>query len=259
MLNFFLAPFVFMVCVSLYRGASSPVPGSGGEWTLSHYRAILSGTHVHFLRHLWNSTVVCAMASLGTTVVAALAAYAFTRFRFASRDGLLFLTLAVSMFPPICLAGYLFRMMTALGWINTYRALIFPYIAWTLPVSVWILTSYFSRIPRDLDRAALVDGLPPLGVLLKVIVPVARPALGSVFLIAFITAFNEFLLALMLTTDHDARTVPVGIALFQGMHGQIPWGTVSAASVLTTFPVIAAALIYQKNILTGLTRGALKE
>jgi multiple sugar transport system permease protein len=154
--------------------------------------------------------------------------------------------------------GYLFKLMTALGWINTYPALIFPYVAWTLPLSLWILVSYFSRIPRDLDRAGLIDGCSRLQILFKIIFPVAAPGIFATLLLAFIFAFNEFLFALMLTTDRAARTIPVGIALFEGLHGQIPWGEIMAAATLATLPVVALALIFQRRIIQGLTRGAVK-
>jgi multiple sugar transport system permease protein len=113
-------------------------------------------------------------------------------------------------------------------------------------------------VPKDLDRAALIDGCSSLAVLRKVIFPVAAPGIFSTALLAFIFAFNEFLFALMLSTDQAARTVPVGIALFEGLHGEIPWGVVMAASILTTVPVVLLALVFQRRIIEGLTRGAVK-
>ena len=148
--------------------------------------------------------------------------------------------------------------MGTLGLINTYAALVLPYTAWILPLSLWILTSYFAQVPADLDRAAVVDGCTRLAALRKVVLPVAAPGIFSTALLAFIFAFNEFLFALMLTTDHAARTVPVGIALFEGLHGQIPWGVVMAASTLTTIPVVLLTLFFQRRIVEGLTRGAVK-
>jgi multiple sugar transport system permease protein len=148
--------------------------------------------------------------------------------------------------------------MTKLAWINTYQALLFPYVAWILPLSLWILVSYFSQIPRELDKAALVDGCTYWQILRKIVLPVAAPGVLSVFLLSFIFAFNEFMFALMLTTDYKARTIPVGIALFQGLHGQTPWGNIMAASVVTTLPVVILTLIFQRRIIGGLTRGAVK-
>ena len=166
--------------------------------------------------------------------------------------------LALSMFPEISLVSYLFAIMSGLGWINTLQALIFPYVAWTLPLSLWILVSYFSQIPEDLDKAGLIDGCSRLRILIKIIFPVAAPGVFSTGLLAFIVAFNEFLFALMLTTDYTARTVPVGIALFQGLHGETPWGEIMAAATVTTVPVVLITLIFQRRIIHGLTRGAIK-
>jgi multiple sugar transport system permease protein len=191
--------------------------------------------------------------------LAAPAAYAITRLELPGRMSFLFLVLAVSMFPPVSLVSYLFRMMSALGWINTYAALVLPYTAWVLPLSLWILVSHFSRIPRDLDRAALLDGCGRLAALRKVMVPVAAPGILSTAILAFIFAFNEFLFALLLTTGRNARTIPVGIALFEGLHGEIPWGTIMAAATLAVVPVVLLVLAFQRGIVSGLTRGAVRE
>ncbi|MFQ5905311.1 MAG: carbohydrate ABC transporter permease, partial [bacterium] len=150
------------------------------------------------------------------------------------------------------------KLMSRLSWINTYQGLILPYVAWTLPLSLWILVSYFAQMPRELDKAALVDGCTRWQILRRVVFPVAAPGLLSTGLLAFIFAFNEFMFALMLTTDHHARTIPVGIALFQGLHGEIPWGNIMAASTLTTIPVVILTVMFQRHIIQGLTRGAVK-
>jgi multiple sugar transport system permease protein len=118
--------------------------------------------------------------------------------------------------------------------------------------------SYFSQIPEDLDKAGLMDGCSRLRILIKIIFPVAAPGVFSAGLLAFVVAFNEFLFALMLTTDYTARTVPVGIALFQGLHGETPWGEIMAAATITTIPVVIITLVFQRRIIHGLTRGAIK-
>ncbi|MGA7877293.1 MAG: carbohydrate ABC transporter permease, partial [Desulfoferrobacter sp.] len=151
-----------------------------------------------------------------------------------------------------------FKVMAELGWVNTYAALILPYIAWTLPLSLWILVSYFNQIPQDLDKAGLIDGCSRWQILRTIILPVAAPGIFSTILLAFIFAFNEFMFALMLTTDYHARTIPVGIALFQGLHGQTPWGNIMAAATLSTLPLVILTLVFQRRIIQGLTRGALK-
>jgi multiple sugar transport system permease protein len=163
------------------------------------------------------------------------------------------------MFPQVSLISYLFKFMSSLGWINTFQGLIFPYVAWSMPLSLWILVSYFGQIPRDLDWAARIDGASRLQTLIRIILPVAAPGVFSTTLLVFIFAFNEFLFALMLTVDYNSRTVPVGIALFEGIHGQIPWGQIMAAATLTTIPVVILTLVFQRRIVQGLTRGAVKQ
>ncbi len=254
-----IGPIVFMALTAVSRRPDFLSPGAGLEFTAAHFLEVLRTKSLHFLEYFRNSLVVSAVSAALSVSVAAPAAYAITRLEVPGRTAVLFSALAVSMFPQVSLVGYLFRLMTSLGWINTYAALVLPYTAWILPLSLWILTSYFSSVPRDLDRAALIDGCGPLEALRKVIVPVAAPGIFSTALLAFIFAFNELLFALMLTTDHHARTIPVGVALFEGLHGEIPWGAVMAAATLSTAPVVALTLLFQRRIIQGLTRGAVKE
>lgn len=256
--SFCLAPVVYMALTAVSGRPDFLAPGVEFAPTLAHFRDLLATESLHFPAYLRNSLFASGASALLCVAVASPAAYALTRFALPGRMTLLFLVLAVSMFPQISLVGYLFRIMGDLGWINTLQALILPYTAWILPLSLWILTSYFAQVPRDLDRAASVDGCGRLGTLRRVILPVAAPGIFSTGLLAFIFAFNEFLFALLLTTDHHARTVPVGIALFQGLHGEIPWGTVMAAATLSTLPVVVLTLLFQRRIIQGLTRGAVK-
>lgn len=256
---FCLAPFLYMLLVSLARRPDFLSPGTAFEFTLENYRRVLAaGTHP-FLRYLFNSLFVSLVSAAAAVLIAASAAYALTRLRLPGRGAVLVSVLAVSLLPQVSLVGFLFILMSRLGWINTYPALIFPYIAWLLPLALWITVSYFARLPRALDRAALVDGCSHRQVLTRVIFPVAVPGLFSVFLLGFILAFNEFLFALMLTTDYHARTAPIGIALFQGLHGRIPWGTIMAASTVSILSVILLTVIFQRKITEGLTLGAVKE
>lgn len=255
---FCLAPVVYMALTAASGRPDFLAPGVEFSPTLAHFRELLATESLHFPAYLRNSLVASSASALLCVAVASPAAYALTRFALPGRMTILFLVLAVSMFPQISLVGYLFKVMGGLGWINTLPALILPYTAWILPLSLWILTSYFALVPEDLDRAARVDGCGRLGTLRRVILPVAAPGIFSTGLLAFIFAFNEFLFALLLSTDHHARTVPVGIALFQGLHGEIPWGTVMAAATLSTVPVVVLALLFQRRIIQGLTRGAVK-
>jgi multiple sugar transport system permease protein len=253
---FLLAPVVFMALTAFSR--QHDFLGKNYTPTLHHFKEILSTPSLHFGRYCINSIVISLASAAVSTLIASGGAYVVTRFPFRGRNFVLIAILSLSMFPQICIAGYLFRIIAMAGLINTWIGLMIPYIAWIMPLSFWILVSYFTQIPRELDRAAFIDGCSPLRTLLTIVFPLAAPGLFSTMLLAFIFAFNEFMFALMLTTDHVARTVPVGIALFQGLHGEIPWGTIMAASVISTLPVIGMALIFQRHIMQGLTRGAIK-
>jgi multiple sugar transport system permease protein len=257
-IGFSLTPFFYMLLMSV---SSNPYFLSGQatfDLTLDHYRSVLTVKSLHFVDYLINSLAVSGLSALSSILIAGMAAYSITRMDWPGKTLVLLFVLATSMFPQISLVSYLFKLMGRLDWINTYQALVLPYIAWTLPLSLWILVSYFAQLPRDLDKAALIDGCSRGQALRKVIFPVAAPGLFSATLLAFIFAFNEFLFALMLTTDHRARTVPVGIALFQGLHGETPWGEIMAASTVSVVPLIVLILVFQRNIMQGLTRGAIK-
>jgi multiple sugar transport system permease protein len=258
-LLFSLSPFAYMVLTGLSRRPDFLQPGQSLELTTEHYHTVLTTDSLHFLAYVRNSLVVSTGSAIIAVSAASLAAYALTRLSLPGKALFMLGTLAVSLFPPVSLVSYLFKFMAAAGWINTPQALMLPYVAWTLPLSLWILVSYFSQVPIDLDRAALVDGCTRFQILRKIILPVALPGVVSTALLAFIFAFNEFLFALMLTTDYQARTLPVGIALFEGLYGQIPWGEIMAAATLATIPVVILALLFQRHIIQGLTRGAVKE
>ena len=258
MLIFSLAPFIYMIVTSLSENPYFLSTTSSFTFTLSNYQDVVTAPSLHFLDYLRNSLIVSAASAVITILIACLAAYSLTRLQIPGKLFILFFVLAVSMFPQISLISYLFKVMAGLGWVNTYAALILPYIAWTLPLSLWILVSYFTQIPQDLDMAGLIDGCSRWQILRKIILPVAAPGIFSTSLLAFMFAFNEFMFALMLTTDYHARTIPVGIALFQGLHGQTPWGNIMAASTLSTLPLVMLTLIFQRRIIQGLTQGALK-
>lgn len=251
-----LGPLVYVLYVSLLSPALSPQAGS--TLSLEHYRTVLTGPALHFPRQLLNSVVVAFISAAGSVMLASLAAYAITRLPLPGRMTILMAVLVAAMFPQIGIVGYLFRMMSALGLINTYPALCLPYVSWTLPISLWILVGYFAKMPRDLDDAARLDGCSHWQTLWKIILPMARPGILSVFLLAFIYAFNEFMFALMLTSDYRARTVSVAIAVFQGAHGQMPWGDITAAAVVTTLPVVLLTILFQRHVVRGLTQGAIK-
>jgi len=255
---FCLLPFAWMVAVSFSKTPDFLVRGDYG-FTIKNYLDILRLENLHFLDYLRNSLLVSGIVAVSSATIGALAAYAVSRLNFPGKIVIVLSVLALSMFPQISVVGYLYKFMSNIGWINTYNALIFPYIAFSLPLAFWILLSYFSQIPRRIDEAALVDGANRFQTLFRVILPITLPGFLSAILLLFMFSFNEFLFALMLTTDFRARTVPVGIALFQGLHGELPWGYIMAASAISSVPVILIALFFQRRIVQGLTRGAVKE
>jgi multiple sugar transport system permease protein len=214
LLGFCLLPFGWMLLVSFSRQPDFLLPGVAFAPTLNNFSDVLSDESLHLLAYLRNSLLVSAVAAVTATAVAGLSAYAVTRLRFRGRILIPLGVLAFSMFPQISIVGYLFKLMTGLDWINTYAALVFPYTTLGLPLALWIMLSYFAQIPTDLDQAALVDGASRLQILFRIIFPLAAPGALSTALLVFIYSFNEFLFALMLTTDYNARTIPVGIALF---------------------------------------------
>jgi multiple sugar transport system permease protein len=258
MVVFSLAPFAWMILVSLSRRPDFLAEGVAFAATIGNYADVLSIRSLHFLEYLRNSLVVGITVAASCGLVAAMAAYAVSRLEFRGRTAASLAILAFSMFPQISLVGYLYKLMRSTGLLNTYPALILPYLAWTIPVGFWVLLSYMMQIPRDLDEAALVDGAGRFTIFRRVILPISLPGLLSAMLLVFIAAFNEFLFALMLTTDHHARTIPVGIALFEGLHGELPWGYIMAASTIASLPLVVLAAVFQKHVIQDATRGALK-
>ncbi len=256
LLGFVLLPFGWMAAVALHRSPDFLLRPGG--LTLGNFVDILRQQNLHFPDYLRNSAVVSGIAALVSASLGALAAYAVGRMRPPGRVGLVFGVLALSMFPQVSIVGYLYRAASSLGWLNTYPALVLPYIAWSMPLALWIMLSYFGQIPEELDRAALVDGAGRFQIFFRVVMPLALPGFLATVLLLFMFSFNEFLFALMLTVDYRAQTVPVGIALFQGLHGEVPWGHIMAASCVSCLPVVLIALFLQRYIVQGLAGGAVK-
>ncbi len=255
---FCIAPFVWMVIVSLNKHPDFLSNNVPFVLTINNYIQVLTTKSVHLLSYLRNSIIISFAAAFFATFFASLSAYSITRLKFPGRIFIPLALLGFSMFPQISIVGYLFKMMTDFNWINTYYALIFPYITLGLPLALWIMLSHFSQLSKELDEAALVDGASRFQILRKIIFPIALPGAFSTFMLIFIYSFNEFLFALMFTIDYKARTIPVGIALFEGLYGQIPWGYIMAAAVVAIIPVIILIALFQKYIIQGLTEGAVK-
>lgn len=259
-LFYILFPFYWMIVNSLKPAAelfATPLSYWPRQPTLENYRAVLADGS--FVRSIINSIVVAGGATVLSLALSSMAAYALARYHFAGKQTTLYTILGMSTFPQIAVLGGLFTLARALGIYNTYWALILSYMIFTLPFCVWVLKSFIKEIPYTLDEAATIDGASSWQLLWKVIIPLAGPGLVATGLLSFINAWNEFLFALTLTADNQARTVPVAVALFSGQsEHELPWGKITAASTVVTVPVVLLALMFQKRIVEGLTSGAVK-
>lgn len=227
--------------------------------TLANFRGAL-GTSV-FQHALLNSTIVAGAVTLISLAIGSLAAYALGRFRFRGKSAVLYLMLSMTIFPQIAILGALYTMITNFHLYDTLGALILTYMIFTLPFTIWVLTSFMRGLPGDLEEAAYVDGATPLQVFYKVLLPLIAPGLVTTGLLAFIAAWNEYLYALSFIQTPAHYTVPLAITNFVGKTGssfQVPWGQIMAATVIVTLPLITATLILQRRILAGLTAGAVK-
>ncbi|MFM8882555.1 MAG: carbohydrate ABC transporter permease [Betaproteobacteria bacterium] len=237
----------------LFSSALMPTQAS-----LENYRALFSGGQ-SFGRHLINSIMVASLTVTGSLVLSLGAAYALGRVNFAGKSLLLMTILAVSMFPQVAVLSGMFELMQMLGLYNRAVGLVVPYAVFTLPFTVWILTTFMRELPLELEEAAIMDGCGPLRIIMKVFMPLLWPAMASTGLLAFIGAWNEFLFALSFMIGDDQRTVPVGISMIAGNSSfEIPWGTIMAASIIVTLPLLALVLVFQQRIVSGLTAGAIK-
>ncbi len=223
--------------------------------TLMNYTRVFVDQPI--LLFMWNSVVVASLSTLLCIFVSALAAYAIVRLRIPGRNIVLSLLLAVSMFPLISLMVPLFQTMRTLGWLNTYPALIFPYAVLSMPVCTLVMASFFQDIPADLENAAMIDGCSRLGALWHVVVPLAAPGVFTAAILAFVNAWDEFLLALTLSSRVASRTLPVGITLYQGEFA-FPWPIISAALVVAIVPICVLIAIFQERVVSGLTAGGVK-
>jgi len=212
-----------------------------------------------FGRNILNSVFVAVSTVALSLALALAAAYAVGRVQFRGRRLLLFVILGVSMFPQIAVLSGMFELISALGLYNNLLALSFSYLIFTLPFTVWVLTTFMRELPKELEEAAIVDGATPLTIVTRVFLPLMGPAIVTTGLLAFIAAWNEFLFALTFTLSSDMRTVPVAIALISGASShELPWGNIMAASVIVTVPLIVLVLVFQRRIVSGLTAGAIK-
>jgi trehalose/maltose transport system permease protein len=257
---FCLFPFYFAIVTSLKSGtelfSTALIPAAP---SFKNYISLFTVAEQPFARHILNSLMVSFMVVAVSLFLGVTAAYALGRIRFRGRGLLLLTVLAVSMFPQVAVLSGMFELMQAIGFYNHWWGLTLPYMIFTLPFTVWVLTTFVRDLPKELEEAAIMDGCTPWGIITKVFLPVMWPALVTTGLLAFIAAWNEFMFALTFVLDNSQRTVPVSISLISGADKyEIPWGKIMAASVLVTLPLIALVLVFQRKIVGGLTSGAVK-
>jgi len=254
-----LAPFYWMV-VSAFRrpndqGQNTLIPQ---PFSMENFKAVFS-PGVGFGRSLVNSVVVAGTTTILTLIFGTFAAYTIARMEFRGRSLVAAIIIAMSMFPGIALIVPLLKLFTDIGWINTYQAMIVPSLSFALPLAVWTLATFFRQMPKELEEAAMMDGLTRGQAFRLIIIPLAAPGMFTTAIITFIAAWNEFIIALSMVNEKSMQTATVAISRFTGITNfDTPFGTQMAAGVIVTVPLVIVVLIFQRRIVAGLTAGGVK-
>ncbi len=254
-----LAPFYWMV-VSSFRRTSDIFDNSliPSPFSWESYSGAFEPSN-HFTRALLNSVIVAGTTTVLVLVIGTFAAYALARLDFRFKNVTLAIIIATSMFPGIAMVIPLLQVFTDIGWINTYQALIVPSMSFSLPLSVWLLTAFFRQMPQELEQAAMVDGCTQGQAFRRIILPLAAPGVFTTAIIVFVAAWNEYIIALTMTNTPEIRTATVAVSLFTGATGRdTPFGSIMAAGVVLTVPLLIMVLIFQRRIVAGLTAGGVK-
>ena len=257
-LAYALIPVIWIMSLSLKTpetiGDGRFIPS---EWTLDNYDSVFSTGF--FTSALRNSIGIALITTVIALAFASMAAYAITRLDFPGKAVILAGALAISMFPQISIVGGLFDVWRRIGLFDTWPGLILPYLSFSLPLSIYILSAFFREIPWDLEKAAQMDGATPMQAFRKVILPLAMPGVFTAGILVFISAWNDFLYANVLTSTDGSRTAPVALAFFRGASQFTdPSGAIAAGAVVVTVPILIMVLIFQRRIVSGLTAGAVK-
>jgi ABC-type glycerol-3-phosphate transport system permease component len=252
-----LLPFFWMVSVSLKPG-TEPFAIPARLWpeqpTLDNY---VTAFQPEFRRYFLNSLIVSGATVLITVTLALFAAYAFTRFQMRLLTALMLAVIVAQMFPASAIIIPIYKMAKAADLLNTYTALIVAYVTVTLPVAIWMLRGFLSRMPAALEEAAAIDGATPLRAFFDIVVPLARPGIVATAVFVIIVTWQEFLFALSFTSTKEMRTLPVGVNDWIGQYG-IRYGELMASSVMISVPIIVIFFILQRHFVAGLTQGAVK-
>ncbi len=252
-----LLPFLWFLDTSLKteKAVTAIPPVLWPSGSLGFYQS--SFERYSLLLYVKNSLIVASGTTFITLFLSVFAGYALSRLRIRYKQLIMGGLLTVSMFPQISIAGPVWRIMQSLGWLNTYQGLVIPYVTLTLPLGVWIAASFFKDLPEEIEDAARLDGCGHFQTLFRIMLPLAGPGIFTAAILVFIYAWNEFFFALLIMTQQEVQTLPVGIALFQGQY-TMPWGEIAAASTVATIPIVVLVFFFQKKIVSGLSAGALK-
>jgi multiple sugar transport system permease protein len=253
-----LVPVLWIVSLS-FKDPSTITDGSffPRTWTTENYRGIFQTSE--FTRALLNSIGIALVSTFIAVVLASMAAYAVARLDFPGKGLLIGLSLLIAMFPAISLVTPLFNIERTIGLFDTWPGLIVPYVAFGLPLGIYTLSAFFREIPWELEKAAKMDGATPFQAFTKVIAPLAAPGMFTTAILVFIFCWNDFLFAISLTSTTRARTVPAAIGFFTGSSQfTSPTGSIAAAAVVITIPIVLFVLLFQRRIVAGLTSGAVK-
>ena len=223
--------------------------------TLENYITVISDKHI--LTAVKNSFTTAATTTIYVVIVASMSAFIIARFRFKGKSLLMGLILSISMFPQMIVIGPIFNMFYDLGWLNTYNISL-AYCTITLPSAVWIMVTHFKQVPLSLEEAAKIDGCNYWGILWKIIFPIAAPGVFATAIITFIAAWNEYLLSCTLNIAESMQSVPVRISYLRDEY-TIFWGQITAAAIVVIIPTLIMVLVFQKQIVAGISHGAVKE
>ena len=251
-------PIYWMLVTSLRPNSevfSFPPKLLPGTLTLEHYQNFIQNPQL--LRYLWNSLLIATTTAIVSLLVSTYAAYSFSKFRYTGRRALMFLILSAQMFPQALLLISLYLLFSSLDLLDTYIALVLSFTTFTLPLCIWMLKGYFDHIPNEMIEAAKVDGANQLQIIHLILLPVVRPALVATGIFAFMRGWNDFIYALTLV-GKAKQTLPPGLVLTYIGEFQSQWADMMAASLLVSLPLVIAFILFQKQIVSGLTAGAVK-
>jgi multiple sugar transport system permease protein len=254
-----LAPFYWMVVSALRRpsdqfsNAALPAPPS-----LDNLEAAFNPAN-GFGRALLNSVIVAGSTTVLTLILGITAAYALARLDFRGKGLIMWMIIAMSMFPGIAVVVPLLNLFVDINWINTYQSMVLPSMSFALPLAIWLLTTFFQQMPHELEEAAQIDGCTPAQAFRKVILPLAAPGVFTTAILVFIAAWNEFIIAVSVVNKNEMKTANVIVSQFTGQYQfDQPFGTQMAAGVVVTIPLVIAVLLFQRRIVEGLTAGGVK-